>query len=250
MFPILNIGPLSIPAPEFILLLGFWLGSILSERSAVRYQIEPNQIGKLIWTCLAAGIIGGRLSYIAGNPDAFRGNLISILSINPSLLDPTGGILISAVVGYFYHVKLGLPLRRLLDAITPFLIVLAGALSLSNFASGSGFGTATTLPWGIHLWGEVRHPVQLYILLGDLTTLIIILAIKKSDTYWSGKTFLIFTTLAAGFRMFLMGFQEAAPLIAGTLRLNQIVAWMILAISLTLFIRKGVSSRVEVFNDT
>lgn len=250
MLPILNLGPLSIPAPEFILLLGFWLGSLLSERSAVRYQIESHQIGKLIWTCLVAGIIGGRLSYIAGNPGAFRGNLISILSINPNLLDPVGGILISAVVGYFYHIKLGLPLRRLLDAITPFFAVLAGALSLSNFASGSGFGTATTLPWGISLWGEVRHPVQLYILLGDITTLIIILAIKKSVTYWSGRTFLLFTTLASGFRMFLMGFQEDAPLIAGVLRLNQIVAWVILAISLALFISKGVSSQVEVRDES
>ena len=249
MFPILNLGPLSIPAPEFILLLGFWLGSLLSERSAVHYQIESNQIGKLIWTCLAAGIIGGRLSYIASNPGAFWGNLISILSINPNLLDPTGGILISIVVGYFYHIKLGLPLLRLLDAITPFLVVLVGALSLSSFASGSGFGTATTLPWGTYLWGEIRHPVQLYILLGDITTLIIILTIKKLDNYWSGKTFLIFITLASGFRMFLMGFQEDTPIIAGTLRLNQIIAWMILAISLALFIRKGVSNKVEVRNE-
>ena len=250
MFPILNLGQLSIPIPEFILLLGFWLGSSLSERSAVRYQIESNQIGNLIWICLAAGIIGGRLSYIAGNPGAFQGNLISILSINPNMLDPIGGILISAAVVYLYNIKLGLPHWDLLDAISPFLVVLAGALSLSNFASGSGFGTATTLPWGIHLWGEVRHPVQLYILLGDITTLIIILAIKPTDAYWSGKTFLLFTALASGFRIFLMGFQEDARLIPGMLRLNQIIAWMILAISLALFIRNGVLSQVEVRNES
>jgi hypothetical protein len=49
--------------------------------------------------------------------------------------------------------------------------------------------------------------------------------------------------------MFLMGFQEDTPIIAGTLRLNQIIAWMILAISLALFIRKGVSNKVEVRNE-
>ena len=249
MFPIINLGPLSIPAPGFILLLGFWLGSVLAERKAKRFKVDPNLLEKVLWICLLAGLIGARLSYIARSPSAFQGNIPSIFSLNPNLLDPVGGILISTAVGFLYISNQRISFWVFLDSLTPFFAVIAITLSLSIFAAGTGFGTSTTLPWGISLWSELRHPVQIYYLIGGLVTLYIILAIKQTDDYQSGFTFLLFISLTSGFQLFFSGFQESASLIADGIRLLQLAYWSILAISLFLFNKRNLPSRTEKSNE-
>ncbi len=245
MFPTINLGPLSIPAPEFILLLGFWLGSVLSERKAKSFNIDPNLLEKVLWICLLSGLIGARLSYIAGAPSAFQGNLLSIFSLNPNLLDPAGGLLISAAVGFVYIANQGISLLSFLDSITPFFAIMAITLCLSNFAAGTKFGTSTTLPWGLSIWGELRHPVQIYYLIGGLTALYVILAIKQTSKYQSGFTFLLFVSLTSGFRLFFSGFQQSASLIGDSIRLLQIAYWTILAISLFLLCKHNLLSQME-----
>ena len=58
MFPVINLGPLSIPAPGFILILGFWLGSVLVERKSKRFKVNHNLAEKVLWVCLLSGLIG------------------------------------------------------------------------------------------------------------------------------------------------------------------------------------------------
>jgi phosphatidylglycerol:prolipoprotein diacylglycerol transferase len=235
MFPIINLGPLSIPAPGLILLLGFWLGSVLAERKSKRFKVNPNLVEKVLWACLLAGLIGARLSYIARYPSAFQENLLSIFSLNPNLLDPFGGLLISAAVGFVYISHQQFSLWSLLDSLTPFFAVMVIALSFSNFAAGTGFGTSTTLPWGISLWGELRHPVQIYHLAGGFVVLYIISIRKQTNEHLFGFTFLLFVSLTSGFRLFFIGFQETASLVSNGIRLPQLTYWTILAISLFLF---------------
>jgi phosphatidylglycerol:prolipoprotein diacylglycerol transferase len=248
MFPIINLGPLSIPAPGFILLLGFWLGSVFAERNATRFRVDPGLLEKVLWICLLAGLIGARLSYIARSPSAFQGNFLSIFSLNPNLLDPIGGILISTTVGFLYISHQRISFLAFLDSLTPFFAVIAITLSLSKFAAGTGFGTSTALPWGIYLWSELRHPVQIYYLIGGLVTLYLVLARKQTNDYRSGFTFLLFISLTSGFRLFFSAFQESASLIADGIRPLQLVYWMILATSLFLFNKQDLPFRMEKSN--
>ena len=249
MFPVINLGPLSIPAPGFILLLGFWLGSVLAERKSKRFRVNHNLVEKVLWVCLLSGLIGARLSYIARYTSAFQENLLSIFSLNPNLLDPVGGLLISAAVGFVYISHQRISLWAFLDSITPFFAVMALALSFSNFAAGTGFGTSTTLHWGISLWGELRHPVQIYYLIGGLVTLFVILAIKQTNNYQSGFTFLFFISLTSGFRLFFSAFQESASIIADGIRPLQLAYWIFLAISLFLFNKQNLPIRTEKSNE-
>ena len=234
MFPIINLGPISMPAPSLILLLGFWLGSVLAERKSKRFKVNPNLVEKVLWVCLLAGLIGARLSYIARYPSAFQENLFSIFSLNPNLLDPIGGLLISAAVGFAYISHQRISLLASLDSLTPFFAVMAIALSFSNFAAGTGFGTSTTLPWGISLWGELRHPVQIYHLVSGLVALYLISVRIQTNDHQPGFTFLLFVSLTSGFRLFFSGFQETASLVGDGIRLSQLTYWTILAISLFL----------------
>ena len=249
MFPIINLGPLSIPAPGFILLLGFWLGSLLAGRKSKLFKVDPGSLENTLWICLLAGLIGARLSYIARAPNAFEGNVLSIFSLNPNLLDPVGGILISAAVGFLYISPQRISFWVFLDSLTPFFAVIAITLSLSSFAAGTEFGTPTTLPWGISLWGELRHPVQIYYLIGGLVTLFVILAIKQTNNYQSGFTFLFFISLTSGFRLFFSAFQESARIIADGIRPLQLAYWIFLAISLFLFNKQNLPLRTEKSNE-
>ena len=249
MFPIINLGPLSIPAPGFILLLGFWLGSVLAGRKAKLFKVDPGLLEKTLWISLLAGLIGARLSYIARAPNAFEGNVLSIFSLNPNLLDPVGGILISAAVGFLHISPHRISFWTFLDSLTPFFAVIAITLSLSSFAAGTEFGTPTTLPWGISLWGELRHPVQIYYLIGGLVTLFVILAIKQTNNYQSGFTFLFFISLTSGFRLFFSAFQESASIIADGIRPLQLAYWIFLAISLFLFNNQNLPLRTEKSNE-
>ena len=82
MFPIIQIGPMALQAPGLILLIGLWIGLILSEKLAVRFNTQPNQIYNLVFTALIAGLIGARLSYILQNIEAFLESPISVFSLN------------------------------------------------------------------------------------------------------------------------------------------------------------------------
>jgi len=234
MFPVINFGSLSLPAPELILLLGFWLGSVLTERKSKHFKVNSNLVEKVLWTCLLAGLIGARLSFISRYPSAFQENLLSVFSLNPNLLDPAGGLLISAAVGFIYISQKRISLWVFLDSLTPFFAVMAIALSFSNFAAGTGFGTSTTLPWGISLWGELRHPVQIYHLAGGLVALYITSYRIQTSEHQPGFTFVLFVSLTSCFRLFFSGFQETASLVGDGIRLPQLTYWTILAISLFL----------------
>ena len=65
-----------------------------------------------------------------------------------------------------------LEIWSVLDALSLLLPVIGMGLGLATFAVGSQYGTPTGLPWGINLWGEIRHPVQLYQTFGFLLIMI------------------------------------------------------------------------------
>ncbi len=103
-------------------------------------------------------------------------NPISIISLNPGLLDIWGGILVAVLVGLVYTQRKQIPLLSALDALTPLLAVLMIAVPLSNLASGEAYGNPTTIPWSIYLWGMHRHPTQIYEALAAMLILILSLA--------------------------------------------------------------------------
>ena len=168
MFPIISLGPLSLPAPAFILIIGYLAGSFLLDKKAKSFSIDSKIIDRALWIGTIFAFIGARLSYIAGFPAAFKGNLISIFSLNPALLDPVGGLLIGIGAVFLVISKQNTNYWAFLDSLTPLLGSLFPAYFLSRFASGNGYGVITDLPWGIHMWGAIRHPVQLYLAIFSL----------------------------------------------------------------------------------
>jgi len=233
MFPVLQIGPFALPTSAITLLLGVWVSAYLAERVAPRFRLNPGAVSNLIFLLLGIGLIGARLSYLARYPSTFLHNPLDILSRSPGLLDPAGGVAAAALAGIIYVQRKRLPLWTLLDAMSSPIALMSVALAFSNLASGNGFGRATTLPWGIELWGAVRHPAQIYEMLA--AGLIFWLTLPVNN-WWKnakpGVIFLSFIAMSSAARLFLEYFRDTSPLIFEDFRAAQFVAWLTLALSL------------------
>lgn len=233
MLPVLNIGPLAIQTGGLILLLGVWIGLLSSEKTAPKVGVDSDRLYHLALVGLLAGIVGARLTYVARHPDAFAGNLFAILSPTPTMLDLSGGLLIGAIAAVIYAQKRNMPLWNTLDALTPAFAVIALAVGMMQFATGSGFGSPTDLPWGIEMWGAVRHPTQIYtILLAAGVFVFVWRRIRSGPPSPSGMLFWIFLALTAASQMFLETFRGDSHTIEGSIRTVQLIAWAALALAL------------------
>jgi len=233
MLPILQIGPLAIQLPGLLVLLGLWLGLSLAEKYAPGRGIRSNQIYSFTILAIVAGVLGARLVYVLRFFSNFAHSPESVFSLSSELLDPTGALLgVGFVFWNFIH-RIKINPWLLLDALAPILAVLAVAGALSNLSSGKGFGAPTQVPWAIFLWGEWRHPTQIYELISAGITL---------GIYWPshqhiqrgapGIYGLSLLAVTAALRLFLEVFRGDSVTLAGGYRLAQLIAWAILALSL------------------
>jgi prolipoprotein diacylglyceryltransferase len=249
MLPILHIGPLAIQFPGLVLLLGIWLGLSLAEKyiknHGQRYtiplpkaetenlqSIDASVLYNLVIGSLLAAILGARLLYVLMYTQVFIDNPASIISLNLSLLDARGAILGAIIFALFYGQRRSMQLWPTLDALTPALAVFAISFHLANLASGNGFGAPTQMPWGIELWGDIRHPVQLYeAVLATLILIILWPARPLIAIRQPGEYFLYFTAMSAASRLFLEAFHGDSPLLPNGIRIIQVFAWLFLALS-------------------
>jgi len=229
MLPILQIGPLALQTPGLMYLLGLWFGLSLAEKFAPKRGISADALYNLVFTGLIAGILGARLGYVIQYPDAFLASPLSLVSLNPGLLDPFSGFAAALLAALVYGARKKLEVWNTLDALTPFFGVFMIGAALANAASGAAFGMETSLPWGIALWGAKRHPTQFYELAGAILILLTLGRLSKQDSRPVGTLFLAFLALTAGARLFFEAFRGDSTLILGEIRAAQVIAWLVLA---------------------
>lgn len=235
MLPVLNIGPLAVPAPAFILLFGFWIALETAEKQAILFKASSRHIYNLILTGILAGLAGARLAYAVQSPQAFMMSPLSLLSPRAEMIDPTGGIIAAAMAAAAYIWLRKVDIGPTLDALTTFFSILAVTLGVSHFASGDAFGAPAQLPWSIHLWGELRHPSQVYETLLALGIAALVWPghrIARISLSRPGLRWWAFIALSAAARLVLESFRGDSTLLFNFLRQAQVLAWLILAISL------------------
>jgi prolipoprotein diacylglyceryltransferase len=232
MLPVLNIGPLALQTPGLVILIGLWLGLSLAEKFSAKRGIPPSQLYNLVFVVLVAGVIGARLAYLIRYPEAFASSPLSLISLNPGLLDPLGGLAVGVISGLIYAQRRKIALWPALDALTPLLAVMTIALGISHLASGAAFGATTQVPWGIELWGAKRHPSQVYEILAAMAILSILWPGRWGDQEPAGRYFLLFVALSALAQLILGAFRGDSLLLPGGWRSAQIAAWLLLAASL------------------
>ena len=234
MFPTLQLGPLNIQTPGLLILISFWVGLTLSERYSARHGYPGDKLYNLVFISLAAGIVGARLSFALGNLSAFSGNPINLFSLNTGLLDSFGGIASACLAAVIYGHRKRLVLWDTLDALTPLFAVLMVGISVSHLASGNAYGSITTLPWGIELWGARRHPSQIYEIIASCLTLVITLR-ESSHGSIRGSLFLKFIIVTSIWLILVEGYKGDSLVIASGFRGTQIGFFIVLTVAIFLY---------------
>ncbi len=231
MYPTLHIGPLALQTPGLALLIGVWAGSMLSEREAARQKINPSEVYNLIFTGLIVGLVAARLVYAARHLSAFMASPLSLILPNFGTLAPAEGLLAGIAAAYLYAAWKKFPIRRFLDALAPGFAAFMISLGLAHLLGGDAFGAPARLPWSIYLWGEYRHPSQIYETLAAAIILLIILK-RPFEAQGEGLNFWLVVALSALARIFLETFRGDSAYVAGGFRSAQIIGLVVLAASL------------------
>jgi len=231
MLPILQAGPIAIQMPGLILLAGVWVAVSLTDREAPRYSMKPSTLSNMILIGLVVGILSARLWYVIRFFDIYLENPLSILSLNPTTLAPLEGVLTGIAAATFYGYRKGLPLWPTLDVLTPGLSAFGLAVGFAHLASGDAFGVETTMPWGIELWGALRHPTQIYEVLAAGFIFWLIWEIRRK-TPFSGFLFLTWVALTALSRLLIEAFRGDSIIAYGSLRSAQMGSLVVLVIAL------------------
>lgn len=227
MAPYLSILGFSVPAYALSLLLAVWAGLWLGARRARQLGVDGDHVYNLGFYALLATLLGARLAFVLGNWTAYRDAPLAALSPTLTALAWPEGVLIGVLVGLIYWLRYRLPVGLTLDAAAPGLTLSLAVERIGAFLDGRHFGEPTTLPWGIPMWGDVRHPAQLY----EAAALLAILGIlwwRRDRLFFEGQAFVLFVALYAGSRLILEAFRADAPLLAGGLRMVQVVSLLVM----------------------
>ena len=125
-----------------------------------------------------AGLIGGRLYYLATTPGDSFAHWWGPLAVWHGGLGIWGGIALGTIVGVWRVRRAGADVARFLDAAAPALLVAQAIGRIGNYFNQELYGRPTDLPWAVEIDPEHRparyiaeptfHPTFLYELLWNL----------------------------------------------------------------------------------
>ncbi|MEN4013377.1 MAG: prolipoprotein diacylglyceryl transferase [Bellilinea sp.] len=233
MLPILNLGPLAIQTPGLILLFGIWLGLVWAERVARQTDFDVDGLYSLALWAFLAGVLGARLSYALQNLAVFINNPLDLFALSAQMLDIVGGVMVGVLAALIYGQRRGLPLWQTLDVLAPGFALFMVFVGLMNLASGDVFGLPARLPWSIFLYGEWRHPTQVYQIILAVIVFLLVNPGKIGGKLPPGVRFLFFLATSGISVIIVEAFRGESILLAGSpIRVSQAGAWLILSLSL------------------
>ena len=212
------------------LLAGLWAGLSFIEREAAHLKINVSTLSNAIFYSLLAGLIGARVGYAVEFPAIYSSRPLSLLSLSPTTLSPSAGLVVGLIVFAIFVQRNAMPIGPTLDAIAPGLAIFMEFVGLAHIFSGDAYGAPTNLPWAIRLWNDYRHPSQFYETFIALTIFLVIRA-RFPKPEGAGLNFLLLAAFSSASRVFLETFRGDSVFWPGGFREAQVIALVIMAIS-------------------
>ncbi len=226
MFPTLNIGSFVFPTAGLVYIFGTWLCLSLVERTAKKIGANSEVTYGMAVTAVLVGFIGARLTFVFQYWPAFQASPLNIIWPLTSGYNLLGGLFFGAVGGFFYGRYKQVSWLNTLDALIPGIVLGLMVVSLADFLAGPGFGTLTSVPWGISQYGIRRHPVQIYeLMVGGLALLVWWVSVEKRP--YAGYLFLLTTAVYSAGRLFVDTFRDNAWTTGSGLHIIQIICFLI-----------------------
>src|SRR6266487_1433473 len=147
---ILHIGPLALRWYGLMYVVAIVMGLWLIRRYTACKGIRGDQVYRMVWWCVVAGLVGGRLYFVIQQPDLVQDYLLKPQHI---LATWEGGM---AFFGAIFLVVPVLFWRAIKERLNPLVVLDAGALfaafaqpfgRLGNLINGDIIGFPSQLPW-------------------------------------------------------------------------------------------------------
>ena len=195
---LVQIGPLALHWYGLMyvvaILIGLWSVKGYTQRKGISQRV----VDRIVWWCIAAGVIGGRLYFVLQQPDLVSGYLLQPWRI---LATWEGGM---AFFGAIFLVLATLFWRARIERVNPLVLMDAGVLfgavgqifgRIGNLINGDIIGYRSTLPWSTvyqhpQSWACLNvttcnvpvQPAAAYELLTNLVVLTLLLVLVRRVT--------------------------------------------------------------------
>lgn len=217
-------------------LAGLWLLRRLGRRQGIS---DTTLIDLFVWLTVA-GFLGGRIYHVLNELSYYGQHPTQILMVWQGGLGIHGAIIAGLIVLIFFARKKRLDTWKLLDILTPALVLGQIIGRWGNYFNQELYGRPTSLPWGIPINGQPGffHPTFLYESLGNTVILGMLLWLGKTRQFPAGTIALAYFMLYALLRIFTESLRiDQTPIIAG-IRLPILVSGVMILTALILLIRK------------
>ena len=172
MHPVLlKIGPISVHTYGFLVAVGFLTALSVFKRLAQSSKINVERTLDLAFWGLLVGFVGARILYVLTRWDDFMMDPLAIFKVWQGGLVFWGGPIAVIPFAIWYARKHKMPVWRLLDVLTPGLVIAHMFGRFGCLMAGCCYGKPTGTSFGIvlysdlverHLQGIPLHPTQLY----------------------------------------------------------------------------------------
>jgi len=255
----LHLGPLYIRFYGVILMLGVVGGAYLADREAQRRKMNTDFLWDSLFWMVIGGVIGARLWHVLTPSPSLVAQGVTTAYYFSHPLEAIavwrGGLGIpGAVIGGMYALYV-LAKRRNQDFLD-WIDVIAPALPLGqaigrwgNFVNQELYGAPTDLPWAITIAPENRlseyasfstyHPIFLYESLWSLASVFFLLWLgrKFGKKLMPGDVFLVYLMTYPTIRILLDFIRLDASEVGGFNANQTVMAFVLLASAITLFLR-------------
>ncbi len=195
---LVHLGPLAVRWYGLMYVVGIIVGLRVIQGYTLRKGIDENTVYRILWWCIGAGLLGGRLYFVIQQPDLLQGYILQPWRI---LATWEGGM---AFYGAIFLVIPTLIWRARREHLNPLVLIDAGVLlaaagqifgRIGNLINGDILGYRSTLPWSTvyqnpNSWaclnpatcGVPVQPAAGYELLANLIVLAIMLFLSHKIT--------------------------------------------------------------------
>jgi len=238
---IFHFGSLGLRWYSVAIMLAIVAATFIAAREAAKRGFIADDIYAMVPLVVMGGLVGARLFHVIDRWEFYAANPLSIFQLQQGGLAIWGGLFGGAVVVLIYARLKRLPLRRLADSLVPALLIAQIIGRFGCIVNGDAYGDVTSLPWAfiyVHpgavipdrLFAMPTHPYPVYEMLWNGAVLLGLLAFRRRFRA-DGMLFLSYLSFYSVGR-FLLSFVRRENLIFWDLQQAQLLAMMILIISL------------------
>ena len=240
---IFHVGGLAPRWYGVLLAAGILIAILVTRRQLALRGWDPALAGEVAIWAVPCGVVGARLYHVVTDWSAFSGHLGDIPLIKQGGLGIYGAILGGALGAAIGARRAGVPLLVILDCTAPGTALAQAIGRFGNYANQELFGGPTNLPWGLEIDPAHRpaqylddptfHPTFLYEAIWNLIVMAVLLRVaRRWRRQAPGYVLALYLALYSLGRFFVEGLRVDPAHEIGPLRLNQVVAAVVFAVSL------------------